>query len=371
MCALPIRESLKRIQVYAPAKSTEETKRETNDRPVVRLAANENTLGFSPLVEQAIREAVSTIHLYPDSFATRLRAKLSAARGFSPDRLLFGNGSFELLSLSAQAYLSPGDEAVIPVPSFGWYKVATLAAGGVPVEVPLRNHKIGLNDLKAAVTERTKLVWLCNPNNPTGTYYGEEELETFLADLSPEIAVVVDEAYFEYVDQPDYPDTVKLLDRYPNLIALRTFSKVYGLAGIRVGYAVAAEETIRTLNRLRLPPNVSALAQAAATASLDDTAFVQAVLDNNRAGKQYYYDSFRELGLSYLPTETNFLMVDLGFDSSSVFAELLRQGVLVRPGSDFGMPSWLRISIGKPEENRLVIEKLSEALAVASSSSNK
>ncbi|MBB6670771.1 histidinol-phosphate transaminase [Cohnella nanjingensis] len=364
MCALPIRESLRSIHVYIPAKSTEETKRGAADSaPVVRLAANENTIGFSPLAEQAIREAAATLFLYPDSYSTRLRSKLAASRGYSPDRLLFGNGSFELLSLAALAYLSAGDEAVIPVPSFGWYKVATLAAGGVPVEVPLRNHKIGLDDLKRAITDRTRLIWLCNPNNPTGTYYGTEELEQFLADLAPYVAVVVDEAYYEYAEQPDYPDTVKLLDRYPNLIALRTFSKVYGLAGLRIGYAIAAPETIRTINRIRIPPNVNVLAEAAAAASLDDAEFVTAVLDNNRAGKHYYYESFREMGLAYLPTETNFIMVDLAQDSTPVFQELLRRGVLVRAGSDFGMPTWLRITIGKPEENRLVIEKLNEVLA--------
>lgn len=360
MCALPIRESMNAIPVYKPAKSSEDSGRDLTR--IVRLAANENTLGFSPLAEEAVRRAAARMNWYPDPHSSRLRAKLAEKRGFLPEQLIFGNGSFELLSLAAQAYLNPGEEAIVPSPSFGWYNVATLGAGGVPVVVPLTDHKIDLSAIRERLTPRTRLIWLCNPNNPTGTYFSAGELEAFLAEVPDSVAIVVDEAYYEYADGEDYPDTVRLLERYPNLIAVRTFSKAYGLAGLRIGYGIASPGTIETLNRIRPPLNVNALAEAAAVASLEDTDFVAAVLANNREQKRFYYDSFRELGLAYLPTATNFIMVDLGTESDPVYAEMAQRGVLVRPGSDFGMPTWLRISIGKPDENRRAVELLRQAL---------
>jgi histidinol-phosphate aminotransferase len=240
MGTLRFRQSLNSIPVYIPAKSLEETKKDLGLKQVIRLAANENTMGFSPLVEQAIRQTSANLFLYPDSFSSKLRSKLTETGHFRPEQLVFGNGSFELLSLVAQAYLNEGDEALIPVPSFGWYNVATLAAGGVPVHVDLNNHRIDLGDLKRKITNNTRIIWLCNPNNPTGTFFNAQELEAFLKDVPDTIAIVIDEAYFEYVESTDYPNTVKLLDSYPNIIVLRTFSKAYGLAGLRIGYGIAA-----------------------------------------------------------------------------------------------------------------------------------
>lgn len=364
MCAISIRRSIAGIPVYIPAKSAAQASRaRTASARVIRLSANETTLGASPRAVEAVRQAAEDLYLYPDPHQIGLREKLAAKLGVGEDQLIFGNGSFELLSLSALAFLNEGDESVYPVPSFGWYRVATLAAGGVPVEVPLdAAHRIDLGAILNRINDATRLVWLCNPNNPTGSYLKAGELAAFLDALPGGIAVVVDEAYFEYVAQSDYPDTVKLLDRYPNLIVLRTFSKAYGLAGLRVGYGISGSETVRAINRIRPPLNVNRLAEAAAAASLDDHDYVRAVLDNNRAGKAEYVRAFGELGLSYIPSETNFIMVDLGRDGGPVYEKLLDGGIQVRAGREFGMPSWLRITIGRPEENRAVIQALRAAL---------
>ncbi|WP_217597926.1 histidinol-phosphate transaminase [Cohnella sp. GbtcB17] len=359
-----IRRSITGIPVYIPAKAAGPSA-EADAPPVrsIRLSANETTLGASPLAVEAVRRAAADLFLYPDPHQTSLREKLALKLGVGEDQLIFGNGSFELLSLSALAFLNEGDESVYPVPSFGWYRIATLAAGGIPVEVALDgDHRIDLAAVRSAVTDATRLVWLCNPNNPTGTYLNASELDGFLHGLPDGIAVVVDEAYFEYASPADFPDTVRLLDRYPNLIVLRTFSKAYGLAGLRVGYGIAGAETVRAINRIRPPLNVNRLAEAAAVASLDDEAHVRAVLDNNSEGKAFYVKSCRELGLSYIPSETNFIMVDLGRDSGPVYELLLRDGIQLRAGREFGMPTWLRVTIGRSEENRAVVDALRNAL---------
>ncbi|ASS64922.1 MULTISPECIES: histidinol-phosphate transaminase [unclassified Paenibacillus] len=361
MCAYPLRKELQGIPAFLPAKPASEANGQGR-LPEIRLAANENTLGFSPLAAAAIQNSVSRLYLYPDSQASGLRSKLAAKLGTQPDQLVFGNGSFELLSLAAYTFLAPGEEALLPSPSFGWYRVATLAAGGLPVTVPLRNHAIDLEEVERRITPSTGLIWLCNPNNPTGSYFTAKELQRFLDRVPPHVFVVLDEAYREYAERGDEPDTSLLTGRYPNIAVLRTFSKAYGLAGLRIGYAIAAADAAAALNRLRVPPNLGILAEAAAAASLDDEPFLQAVLDNNRSEKQRYYEAFELLGLPCLPSETNFVMVNLGRDSGPVFDRLLQEGILVRPGRDFEMPTWLRITIGRPEENQAVLEKLEKAL---------
>ena len=361
MCAYPLRKQLQGIPAFLPAKPASEANGQGR-LPDVRLAANENTLGFSPLAAAAIQAAVSRLYLYPDSQASSLRSKLAAKLRVDPGQLVFGNGAFELLSLAAYTFLAPGEEALLPSPSFGWYRVATLAAGGIPVTVPLRNHAVDLDEIARRISPTTGLVWLCNPNNPTGSYFTDSELRLFLDRVPPHVFVVLDEAYREFAEQEDFPDTAALVESCPNAAVLRTFSKAYGLAGLRIGYAIAAADTAAALNRLRLPPNLGILAEAGAAASLEDEAFLQSVLDNNRIEKQRYYETFQLLGLSYLPSETNFVMVDLGRDSGPVFEWLLQEGILVRPGRDFDMPTWLRITIGRPEENRAVLAKLEKAL---------
>jgi len=356
------RKALESISSYTPAKSLEEIRQDLGLDNIIRLSANENTMGCSPLVATALKQAVEDIYLYPDGFCMKLRRKLAESYNFNQEQLIFGNGSFELLSLIAQALINPGDESLIPEPSFGWYKVVTLAMGGVIVSVPLKNHVIDLDEITSKVTNKTRIVWLCNPNNPTGTILTQPNLEKFLTNLPQDITIVLDEAYYEYVTDIAYPDSVALIKKYPNIIVLRTFSKVYGLASLRVGYGIADQEMINTLNKIRLPINVNALAQVAAEASLNDQNFKNAVLENNRQGKDYYYKSFKKMGLEYIPSETNFIMVNVKKDSVTVSNEILKGGIAVRAGTEFGMPTWLRITIGKPDENTLLVEILKKVL---------
>lgn len=356
------RKALDSIASYVPAKSLQKIQEELGLERIIRLAANENTLGCSPKVEEAIKENFHKIFLYPDGLCKELRDELSKQLGINENKLIFGNGSFELLSLIAQAFIEEGEESIVPEPSFGWYKVVTLSMGGKIVSIPLKNHKIDLDDVKKSITNKTKVIWLCNPNNPTGTFFEKEELESLLKDVPKNIVVVLDEAYVEFVTEKSYPNSLELIDKYPNVIALRTFSKVYGLASLRVGYGIANPKFIDSINRIRLPINVNATAQIAALASLKDRGFKELVQNNNEEQKRFYYEFFEKLNLEYIPSQTNFVMVNTEKDSVRVVEEVLKRGVSLRPGLEFGMPTWLRISIGKPEENRLATEILEDVL---------
>lgn len=360
--SLKYRKPLDNITSYAPAKTIEEIERELGIDKIIRLSANENSLGYSPLVKEAIDASFNKINLYPDFNCSKLRTKLAETYGFSERQLIFGNGSFELLSLIGEAFINPNEESIIPEPSFGWYKVVTLKMGGKIVSVPLKNNGIDLDYIKEKINEKTKVIWLCNPNNPTGTYFSEESLVQFLKSIPSDIIVVLDEAYYEFVENKDYPDSVKLLDRLKNIIILRTFSKVYGLASFRIGYGITSEEIIAVLNKIRLPINVNFLAQVAANASLEDQKFRNKVYLNNLKEKQFFYKAFHELDLEYIPTQTNFIMVDVKKNSLEVFNEVLKRGISIRAGIEFGMKTWLRITIGTPEENKLLVHILKEVL---------
>lgn len=233
---------------------------------------------------------------------------------------------------------------------------------GVVNNVPLKNHCIDLQRIQREINDKTRIIWLCNPNNPTGTFFTQSQLESFIADIPPQIIIVLDEAYYEFVTDKSYPDSVSLIEKHPNIIVLRTFSKVYGLASFRLGYGIAGQNIIGNLNKIRLPINVNYLAQIAGIAALSDREFTKAVLDNNAREKQYYYQVFKEMSLDYIPSETNFIMVNAERSSEAVVDEILKKGISVRAGMEFGMPSWLRITIGQPEENRLLVTALKEAL---------
>lgn len=361
--SLKYRKALDNILAYAPAKTIEEIERELGIDKIIRLSANENSLGYSPLVKEAIEGSFNKINLYPDFNCTKLRKKLSEVYGFDEKKLIFGNGSFELLSLVGDAFINTNEESIIPEPSFGWYKVVTLKAEGKIVSVPLKNHGIDLDDVKNKINEKTKVIWLCNPNNPTGTYFSEEKLVNFLEQVPSHIIVVLDEAYYEFVNSNNYPNSVKLLEKFKNIIILRTFSKVYGLASLRIGYGITSEEIITVLNKIRLPINVNYIAQVAAYASLEDQEFRNKVYLNNLEGKQIFYKAFDELDLEYIPTQTNFIMVDVKKNSLEVFNEVLKRGISIRAGIEFGMKTWLRITIGTPEENKLLVDILKEVLS--------
>lgn len=354
-----IRECILNIDPYVPGKPIEEVQRELGIEDVIKMASNENPLGPSPMAVNAVRDAVAKLNLYPDSNSYFLKQDLSKHLGVSTDNLIIGNGIDELLTILGEIYLNPGDEVIFADPSFPAYATVTHIMGAKAVAVPVdRNFTHDLDAMAKAVTDQTKLVFLCNPNNPTGTMLSKEQIDAFL-DLVPEkVLVVLDEAYAEYVEAKNYPNGIDYVREGRNMIVFRTFSKVYGLAGVRVGYGVADPEIISLFNRVREPFNVNCLAQIAASASLKDRDHIEATLKNNHEGKLFLCHQFEELGLSYISTETNFFFVDLNRDSKKIFNALLKKGVIIRPGDLYGYPRFARVTIGKPEENTRFINEL-------------
>ncbi|MDR1590184.1 MAG: histidinol-phosphate transaminase [Oscillospiraceae bacterium] len=359
------RDALRAIDPYKPARSLESVKRELGLTEIIKLAGNENNHGVSPEAARAFAELRPSLTRYPDMNCTILREALTARLGVNGDELIFGNGSFELISLIAQTFLEPGDETVIPWPSFGWYKLASIAVGAVPVTVPLTSHTIDLDAVLSAVTDRTRVVWLCNPNNPTGTYFTLSQLRAFLDRLPGGTLAALDEAYIDFAHADDFPDGASLFREYDNVISLRTFSKVYGLASLRIGYAIAGTPVIDAINRARQPINVNAAAQAAAAGALSDDAYYARVVAANARGRELYYETLTRWSVPYIPTQGNFIMLDTGRDSAAAVLEFLKRGVMIRGGTEFGMPTWLRITIGSDAENRKVLDILRELLGLA------
>lgn len=325
---------------------------------LINLALNENSLGYSPRVARALTATLGDASRYPDSFCGALRHKLARRHDIDPDCFLFGNGIFEILSLIGSVFVGEDDEVVIPAPSFGWYSIASKVCGGHIVTVPLREYVIDLDAVAAAVGPRTRLIWLCNPHNPMGTVVAGGELQAFLARVPPDVAVVLDEAYGEYAEVAGFPDGIALARRHPNLIVLRTFSKAYGLAGLRIGYAVAAAPTIHLLHKVKTPPNVNHLAQVAAVAALDDEAFLARSVAAVRQGLSDYYACCDALGLGYIPSFANFLMINLGRDGDEAAQRFLEAGIVLRSGRETGLPQWIRVTIGSGEENQRVFAVL-------------
>jgi histidinol-phosphate aminotransferase len=351
------RKALDNLLPYKAARSLESVKREFGVKDVIKLAANENCHGFSPRVTEAILAAQNGITFYPDTEVTLLRDALVRKLGVEKDELVFGNGSFELLTLAATAFLDTGTEAIIPKPSFGWYSVMTTAANAVPIIVPLKNHAVDLDAILGRITARTRLVWLCNPNNPTGTYISGAALDAFIEEVPESVLIVLDEAYIDFAPE-DAPHSIELIHRHKNIITLRTFSKVYGLASLRIGYAAGNAGLVEKLSRVRAPVNVNALAQTAALAALEDDNFYDYVVRKNQEGRQLYYTALERLGLAYIPTACNFIMFDTTRDSGAIEYEYTKRGILVRNGKEFDMPSWIRVTIGTEEQNRKVLEIL-------------
>lgn len=348
---------------YRPGKPISEVQRELGIQKVVKLASNENPLGSSPKASEAVAAYARNMALYPDGNATELKEAIAQKLGVSPAQLLLGAGSDEIVAYIAQVFVEPGDNAIMGFPTFPRYETVTRIMGGIPVELPLTgDHGLDLKAFLDNINDRTRIIWLCNPNNPTGTIIKAEEQLCFLERVPKDIMVILDEAYYEYARGGAYPESLPLLQHFDNLILLRTFSKAYGLAGLRVGYAVSSERTINYLNRVRAPFNVTAAAQAGALAALSDDAFITASLENNEAGKKYLYAAFKEMGLPYIPTFGNFIMVCIQKDSRKVFVDLLKKGVIIRTGDIFKMNDWIRVTIGTPEENAFFIEALKSVI---------
>jgi histidinol-phosphate aminotransferase len=347
---------------YQPGKPLSELEREYGIVGAVKLASNENPLGASPLALEAAREVLAEVARYPDGNGFELKGALSERLGVEAERLTLGNGSNEVLELVARAFLAPGREAVFSQYAFAVYPIVTQAVGARAVVVQAAAYGHDLQAMAQAVTEDTRVVFIANPNNPTGTWVNRGGLEAFLARVPERVLVVVDEAYTEYVQLDDYPNALAWLDRFPNLVVTRTFSKAYGLAGLRVGYAVSHPQVADLLNRLREPFNLNSVALAAARAALGDERFLARSREVNRAGLEQLTDGFRSLELEAIPSVANFITVKLPRPGAEAYEDLLRRGVIVRPLDPYGLPDHLRVTVGTLEENRRFLQALGEVL---------
>ncbi len=358
------REAILAIKPYVPGKPIEEVRRELGIEEVIKLASNENPLGPSPKGIEALKASLDNVFMYPDGSSFKLKKSLAEHLGLESANILAGNGADEIIKLIAEAYLNPGEEVIVPKPTFSEYEFATKVMGGQCVCSPLGgDFRLQLQDMAQRITDTTKLIFVCNPNNPTGTIVTDGEIRAFLSQVPEDIVVIFDEAYCEYVTDPNYMDTVELVKQgLPNVIVLRTFSKIYGLAGLRVGYALGHQNLIAAIERVREPFNVNLLGQVAAAAAIGDADHVAATRANNEAGKQYLYQQFEALGLKYTPSETNFIWVDTGMNSKELFEKLLRKGVIIRTGDIFGHDTFIRVTIGLPEENAKFVHALTELL---------
>jgi histidinol-phosphate aminotransferase len=360
---------IRAIAPYQPGKPISELAREMGlkEKKIIKLASNENPLGVSPKAKAAIRKALAELGRYPDGSAFDLKAALAGRYDVPPECIVVGNGSNDLLEMAAAVFLAPGRSAVYSQHAFVVYPLATQARGARSIVVPAKRYGHDLAAMLAAITPDTRLVFIANPNNPTGTFVPGEELEAFIARAPREVAVVVDEAYTEYLPREVRYDSVAWLKKYPNFILTRTFSKVYGLAGLRVGFGLMQPQVADLFNRVRQPFNVNSLALAAATAALEDKAFVARSTKMNRAGMARLERAFKKLGLEYLPSFANFVTFEVprhgeGPRAGAVYEKLLRRGVIVRPVAGYGMPDYLRVTIGTPKENERFLEALERAL---------
>lgn len=364
--SLPALDYVRSIAPYQAGKPIEELAREHGLAPegIVKLASNENPLGMPASARAAMQAALDDLGRYPDANGFALKDALSRRFGVPTHWITLGNGSNDILELAAAALLAPGRSCVYSQFSFAVYALATQARGARAIVVPARDFGHDLPAMREAMTADTRLVYLANPNNPTGTFVPAAQIEAFLASVPADVVVVLDEAYNEYLPQQDRFDSTAWVRRFPNLLVSRTFSKAYGLAGLRVGYGLAQPQLTDLLNRVRQPFNVNSLAQAAALAALADTEFLARSDALNREGLQRLESAFHELGLAYVPSRGNFVLVKVG-PAARVYQELLKRGVIVRPVANYGLPEWLRVSVGLPEENERFLAALPSALAAA------
>jgi histidinol-phosphate aminotransferase len=354
-------EYIRSLIPYEPGKPIEEVEREYGIAQSVKLASNENPLGPSPKALAALRAKLDQLHLYPDGDCFYLKNRLAKKLAVAPENLIFGNGSNEIIELAARTFLRPGDEAVMAEQAFVVYQLIVQAVGGKSKQVPLRSFTHDLNAIAEAVSPQTRMVFLANPNNPTGTIFRRDEWDRFLDKVSAEVLLIVDEAYFEYVQDAGYPDSLKYHTEGRAILTLRTFSKLYGLAGLRIGYGVAPKELISMMQRVRQPFNVNAAAQWAALAALDDVDHVRRSLEVNRQGLEYLQSEFAKLGLAHVPSHGNFILVRVG-KGQEIFQQLLTQGVIVRPMGAYKFPEYVRVTVGTMEENRKFIDALERVI---------
>ncbi|MFZ5449319.1 MAG: histidinol-phosphate transaminase [Thermodesulfobacteriota bacterium] len=353
---------LTQLTPYQAGKPLEELEREMGLTDAIKLASNENPLGPSPLSLAAIRDALGSLHRYPDSHAYYLKEDLARHLGLSSQQLILGNGSDEVLDLLVRALVPPGGEVVSTTHTFLMYGLITQAVGGFFRPVPLKNLRVDLADVAQAVSPQTRLIILNNPNNPTGTAFRRQEWENFLAAIPSTATVVLDEAYIDFADDPGVPSCLDYLSEDRPLVGLRTFSKAYGLAGLRIGYGFGPSELMDYLNRLRMPFNVNRLAQVAARAALQDSAFLAQTREVVLAGKELICRELKRLGLTFVPSQANFVLIRVPRPGQEVYQAMLREGVIIRAMDAYGFPDYIRVNMGLPQENRRFLEALQKVL---------
>ena len=350
------------LSPYQAGKPIEELERELGITNIIKLASNENPFGFPESAKKAICAQLDELTRYPDSNGFELKQAISRKFKVNPEQITLGNGSNDLLELVAHTFASEQDEIIYSQYAFIVYPLVTKAINAIAREIPAKNWGHDLNGFLAAINEKTKLIYIANPNNPTGNFLTEAEIDAFLAKVRSDIIVVLDEAYTEFTAADERVDSFGLLNKYPNLVVSRSLSKAYGLAGLRIGYAVSSPEIADLFNRVRQPFNVNSLALASAIAVMNDDAFVQKVAENNRQELQRYEAFCQQYGLDYIPSKGNFITIDFKQPAASIYEALLREGVIVRPIAGYGMPNHLRISVGLPEENERLFKALVKVL---------
>ncbi|MDR1913804.1 MAG: histidinol-phosphate transaminase [Clostridiales bacterium] len=346
------RQTIKPMTPYVPGRPIEDVKREFGLTDVVKLASNENPLGCSPRAKEAIIKSLKDTNYYPDGNCTKLRDLLAKSLGIKPTEIVFGCGADEVLAMVGKVFVNPGDECITGEETFSQYAASVVSMDGVMIYAPMKNHAFDLDAIISKITDKTKVIFIANPNNPTGSAFTQAEEEVFLKKVPSNIVVVMDEAYAEFASDPDYPQTLDMLRKYKNVILIKTFSKIYGLASLRVGYGIADENLINLFEKVRPPFNVTIQAQEAAYAAYLDRDFVRKAYENNRSAIDYYCKEMDAIGVNYIPSQANFVMTDTGYDSLKVFYELMKKGYIVRPGAPFGMDTWIRVTMGTLEQMR-------------------
>lgn len=352
---------------YQPGKSIEEVKEQYKLDHIVKLASNENPFGCSEKVKTEMTKIVDQFALYPDGYAAYLRKTVAEKYEIDPDQLIFGNGSDEIIQMLSRALLSPETNTVMATPTFSQYKHNAIIEGAEIREIPLENGQHNLQAMLGAIDEQTAIVWLCSPNNPTGTYIKNNHLQTFLQSVPKDCLVVLDEAYYEYVHADDYYDSLEFVKSYDNLIVLRTFSKIYGLASLRVGYGIANKKMIQALEPIREPFNTNRFAHLAAAAAIQDEQFVEQCKKANQEGLKQFYQFCDKHQLQYYPSQGNFILIDFKENGNDVFQSLLEKGYIVRSGVPLGFPTSVRITIGSKEQNNGVLAAIEQHLTVRAS----
>jgi len=352
------------LKPYVPGKPIEDVKRELGLDDIIKMASNENPLGSSPKAIEAVRQSLDMMYLYPDANCFNLKKRVAEITGINANGILIGNGSDELLMLLSATFVNRGDQIIFAQPSFSEYEFTAKIMGGECIEVPLIDFTHDLDAALAAISDRTKIVYICNPNNPTGTIVGAAAIARFMEQVPNDVLVVFDEAYGEYVESPDFASGLQYVQAGRNAMVLRTFSKIYGLAALRVGYALTLPEIAQAIEMITEPFNVNMLAQVGALAAIDDQEHVRLSQEVNSAGKKYLYNALEKMGLFYVPTEANFIFLDTGKNSQEVFQAMLRMGVIIRTGDIFGHPTFIRVTIGTQAENERFIATLQQVLTI-------